>query len=255
MTKIKLSVEHVGLSFPKEKGDLEVIEDVSFEAHEYEFISIVGPSGCGKSSLIRIIAGLQQPTHGQVTYKGSVVEDPPQGMALVFQNFALLPWKTALDNVELALSNTPMDHDEKHERSMKALKMMHLEGFESAYPAELSGGMKQRVGIARALVSNPDLVLMDEPFSALDNLTAEELRAEMHSMLKNKHLPVNNIIMVSHNAEEVVELSDRIIVLSKPPSTVIDNIEVDLKYPRDKRGRSFASLMDRIYEDLYAAKS
>ncbi len=250
-----LEVKDVSLTFPIEgDGGYQVIGSVSFNAMNNEFLSIIGPSGCGKSTLIRIILGLQAPTRGRIVYEGKAVREPMDGMALVFQNFALIPWKTALDNVKLALANKDMSEEEKDKKAKDALEKVKLGGFETAYPPELSGGQKQRVGIARALASDPSLLLMDEPFSSLDELTAEELREETYSLLKNKTTLPRSVIMVSHNVEEVIELSDRIIVLSKPPSHIVDVVEVKLKYPRDRRSDAFDKIAQRLYKGLYTAE-
>lgn len=255
MPKSVVKVDGVSLTFPGEHdGGYQVIGDISFEAYENEFLSIIGPSGCGKSTLIRIMLGLQAPTKGRIVYNGQTVREPMPGMALVFQNFALIPWKTALDNVKLALANRDLTEMVKTRNSAEALAKVKLNGFESAYPPELSGGQKQRVGIARALVSEPSLLLMDEPFSSLDELTAEELREETYTLLKNESRPVKSVIMVSHNVEEVIELSDRIIVLSKPPSHVVDVVKVNLKYPRNRRSDGFDKISKRLYGSLYTAE-
>ncbi len=254
MKKI-LEVNNVGLSYSMGKGNFEVIDKVSFNVYENEFLTIVGPSGCGKSSLIRIISGLLEPTRGEVVYRRRKVNGPQMGMSMVFQNFALLPWKNAIENVQLSLINSNLSREEIEKRSNDAIKAVNLSGFETAYPGELSGGMKQRVGIARALVSYPDIILMDEPFSALDDLTAEQLRGELHYILKSKNIPVKSVIMVSHNVEEVVELSDRSIVLSKPPARIIDTLSLSMKYPRNKHSPEFQKAMDRIYKDLYSAEA
>ncbi len=229
--------------------------DVSFDVHDDEFLSLIGPSGCGKSSLIRTIIGLQDPTDGSVLFNGKEVSGPPYGMAMIFQNIALIPWKTALENVEFALENEKMADDEKAKRARNALEQVNLKGFENSYPSELSGGMQQRVGIARAVALEPELLIMDEPFSSLDELTAEQLRGEVHTILKNKALRVKSVIMVSHNVEEVVELSDRIIVLSKPPAKIVDEIKVGAKYPRNKQSKEFVDTTNRILKDLYAAEA
>ncbi len=246
-----LSVEHISMSFNVEGTMFNVIDNVNFKAYENEFLSIIGPSGCGKSTLIRIISGLLEPASGRVLYRGSEIRYPPLGMSLVFQDFALLPWLTALENVKIGLSKYRMNDEEKTEKSKKALAQVGLNGFEDVYPAELSGGMKQRVGIARAIVSDPEILLMDEPFSSLDSLTAEQLRGEVHNILKDANIPVKLVIMVSHNVEEVVELSDRIIILSKPPSHVIDDITVKMKYPRDRKSETFDAYENRIYKSIY----
>jgi len=250
-----VNVNDVSLSYSEDSRVLKVIDHLTFSVHEREFLSIIGPSGCGKSSMIRMIIGLQEPTSGKITFEGRVVGTPPVGMSLIFQNIALIPWKTALDNVEFAIENMDLSHEEAVKKSADALKLVGLEGFETAYPSELSGGMKQRVGIARALVSNPDLLLMDEPFSSLDELTAEQLRVEVRAILEDKNLKLKSVVLVSHNVEEVVEMSDRIIVLSKPPTHIVDTIRVGLSYPRDKRTNEFEAVMDRIFKDLYAAES
>jgi len=252
LPELMLSADGISLSYFHEKASLKVIDRISFKVYSGEFLSIVGPSGCGKSSMIRIMAGLMEPTAGRVFYKGKEVHSPPEGIALVFQNFALLPWKNALDNVKLALDNFPISDKEKTEKAMKALNDVNLGGFESAYPSELSGGMKQRVGFARALAEDPDLLLMDEPFSSLDDLTASQLRGEVHHILKDKALPVKSVVMVSHNVDEVVELSDRILVFSKAPSRIVDSIPVRIKYPREKQSSEFQSIVNRIYKDLYS---
>ncbi len=254
MAKPLLSVRNIKVSYTQGKQEIKILDGISFDVNTYEFFSIVGPSGCGKSTLIRIIAGLQKPTSGTVIYKGKEVTEPPGDISMIFQNFALFPWKTALENVILALENKGMSKEEMIKEGMEAIKEVNLQGFESAYPAELSGGMKQRVGVARAIVSDPDLLLMDEPFSSLDDLTAEQLRWEVHRIVKDKRLPIKAVIMVSHNVEEIVELSDRIIVLSKPPSRIIDTITVDLPYPRSRGSRAFLKVTGRIYEDLYAGE-
>jgi NitT/TauT family transport system ATP-binding protein len=248
-------INDLSLSYSEEEKELVVMKDVNLSVYYNEFVSIIGPSGCGKSSLIRMMIGLEKPTGGNVTFKGKPVESPPDGVSLVFQNVALIPWKTALDNVAFALENKGIPRNVIEKKSMAVLKLVELDGFETAFPSELSGGMKQRVGIARALVSDPDLLLMDEPFSALDELTADQLRVEVRTVLKNKHLPLKSVILVSHNVEEVVEMSDRIIVLSKPPSHIVDIIKVDMPYPRNKRSREFDKFTDRIFKDLYAART
>ncbi|VVB77224.1 Trehalose/maltose import ATP-binding protein MalK [uncultured archaeon] len=255
MSREIAKVNNISLSYSEEDKELVVMDKVNLSVYYNEFLSIIGPSGCGKSSLIRMIIGLQKPTGGDVTFKGKVVDGPPDAVSLVFQNVALIPWKTALDNVAFALENRGIPRAAIEKKSAAALKLVELDGFETAFPSELSGGMKQRVGIARALVSDPDLLLMDEPFSALDELTADQLRVEVRTVLKNKHLPLKSVVLVSHNVEEVTEMSDRIVVLSKPPSHIVDIIKVDLPYPRNKRSKEFEKVTDRIFKDLYAAKA
>ncbi len=253
MPKPLIKVNNVKLSFSRDNLNYEVIKNISFDAYTNQFLSIIGPSGCGKSSLIRIIAGLLQPSGGTVHYKGSAVHSPPQGISLVFQDFALLPWLTVLDNVKLSLLDSGLSDDNIDEKSRKMLEIVQLKGFENVYPAELSGGMKQRVGIARALVSDPQVLLMDEPFSSLDALTAEQLRSETRSILKDYGTSVKLVIMVSHSVDEVVEISDRVIALAKAPSRIVDDFKINLKYPRDKQSKEFYKYENKIYKDLYTA--
>jgi len=243
-----LVVKGVSLTIPLEKKTLEVLKGISFAVREGEFVSIIGPSGAGKSTLLRVIAGLVQPSSGTVFYRGQPVTRPSRGISMMFQNYALLPWKTALENVELALySNDQLTPSQKKEKALRALESVGLAGFENAYPGELSGGMKQRVAIARALVLEPEILLMDEPFSALDPLTAEHLREEVYSYIINPSSPVKSVIMVSHNVEEVVELSDKVIVLSPRPARVIGELSITLSRPRDKKSFEFYTYVDQIF--------
>lgn len=253
MARPILEIEKVALSFYRDKLTYDVIKDISFNAYKNEFLSIIGPSGCGKSSLIRIISGLLKPSSGRVRFNGAVVHEPPKGISLVFQDFALLPWLTVLENVMLPLSESSMSEEEKEGISLETLEMVELNGFENIYPAELSGGMKQRVGIARAMVSEPQVLLMDEPFSSLDALTAEQLRSETRKILKNVKNSVELVLMVSHSVEEVVEVSDRVIALTKSPSTVVDDFRISMAQPRDKQSKKFYGFENKIYGDLYAA--
>ncbi len=230
--------------------DARIIDGISFDAGKGEFVSVIGPSGCGKSTLLRIIAGLIRPTSGRVRYNGAEVRGPMAGISFVFQEFGLMPWLTASDNVRLGLSLTNFSEAEKSERTQALLEKMGLTGFEDAYPNMLSGGMKQRVGIARAIASDPNVLLMDEPFSSLDELTAETLRDDVYEMLKNKNISVSSVIMVTHNVEEAVELSDRIVVLSNKPSRVDSVVDVGLSQPRDRHSKKFMNLVDEVYATL-----
>ncbi|HUB92861.1 MAG TPA: ABC transporter ATP-binding protein [Candidatus Saccharimonadales bacterium] len=230
--------------------DANIIGGVSFEAMKDEFVSIIGPSGCGKSTLLRIIAGLIRPTGGKILYLGKKIEGTSKGISFVFQDFALLPWLTNIENVKLGCSMMRLSDNEKNKKAVATLDNLGLSGFEHSYPNVLSGGMKQRVGIARALVSDPKVLLMDEPFSSLDELTAETLRSDILYHLKNKNLPVNSVIMVTHNVEEAVELSDKIVILSKRPSKVAAVKYINLKRPRNKRSKEFLDMMDFVYATL-----
>jgi NitT/TauT family transport system ATP-binding protein len=246
-----ISVEHVSLDFRKEKEDLPVLVDVSMQALNNEFVTITGPSGCGKSTLLRIICGLGKATSGVVKFKGTPITKPTSQVAMIFQNFVLLPWRTALENVLFGLSSrNDLTEEQKKPQALAALESAGLKGFENVYPGELSGGMKQRVGIARALALQPQVLLMDEPFSSLDDLTAEHLRREIYSLLINPSSPIQSVIMVSHNVEEIVELSDKAVVLSARPAHVVDTVVNDLPRPRNKKSPEFFAKVDKIYSLL-----
>jgi len=243
-----ISLEHVGLDYRKEKEFMPVLIDISFETHKNEFVMITGPSGCGKSTVLRVIGGLVKPTTGVVKFRNQPILAPRNEIGMVFQNFVLLPWKTSMENVMFGLSSrSDLSEEEKKQKVMKALDDAGLKGFENVYPGELSGGMKQRVGVARALALEPEVLLMDEPFSSLDDLTAEHLRREIYSLLINPSSPVQSVIMVSHNVEEIIELADRAIVLSSRPGRVVGELEVDLPRPRDKKSKEFFDWVDRVY--------
>jgi NitT/TauT family transport system ATP-binding protein len=246
-----LNVDHVSLSYKLGKESLEVIDDISFTAEKNEFVAITGPSGCGKSSLLRVISGLQQPSSGTIKVKGNVVNGPTDEVFMIFQNFALLPWKNVLENIQIPLQSRGrlLQHDARI-KALKVIEDVGLTGFEKAYPGELSGGMKQRVGVARALAVEPEILLMDEPFNALDGLTAEHLRGEIYSLLIGTESPINVVLMVSHFVDEVVELADRVVVLSNRPAKVVEDMQIDLTRPRNKGSQRFHYYVDRIYSLL-----
>lgn len=243
-----VSVERIAFAFPE--SGIKTIGEVTFTAQKGEFVSVMGPSGCGKSTLLRIIAGLIRPSSGKVLYMNRMIRGPTLGMSFVFQDFALLPWLTNLENVKLGLSLIEISEKEKTERATELIERFGLTGFENYYPNVLSGGMRQRVGIARAVASEPQVLLMDEPFSSLDELTANSMRSDITYMLENKDISVNSVIMVTHNVEEAVELSDKIVVLSEKPSRVKGTFSVRMPRPRDKRGKEFQRIVDEIYATL-----
>jgi NitT/TauT family transport system ATP-binding protein len=246
-----VTVNHVSLDYHKQKEPLPVLSDVSLVAGKDELVAITGPSGCGKSTLLRIIAGLIRPTSGVVKVLDSEVTGPRGDISMVFQNFVLLPWKTALENVLFGLtSKREMTEAGKLERAQRALDTAGLTGFESVYPGELSGGMKQRVGVARALATEPAVMLMDEPFSSLDDLTAERLRKETYTLLINPQNSIKSVILVSHNVEEIIELADKVVVLSGRPAHVVGEFDVDLPRPRNKKSDEFFQWVDRVYSLL-----
>ena len=243
-----VTVDHVSLDYHKEKEPLPVLTDVSLKAGKDELVAITGPSGCGKSTLLRIVSGLIRPTSGKVKVLDSEVTGPRDDIAMVFQNFVLLPWRTALENVMFGLtSKKELTEAQRQERAQKALDVAGLTGFESVYPGELSGGMKQRVGVARALATEPKVMLMDEPFSSLDDLTAERLRRETYTLLINPQTSVQSVILVSHNVEEIIELADKVVVLSGRPAHVVGELAVDIPRPRNKKSDEFFQWVDKVY--------
>ena len=246
-----LSLKGISRHFPKASGDnLVVLENVDLSLKQGEIVGLLGRSGSGKSTLLRIIAGLIEPSAGTALCRGRPIDGPPEGVAMVFQTFALFPWLTVLANVELGLEALGIDREERRQRALTAIDLIGLDGFENAYPKELSGGMRQRVGFARALVVHPDLMLMDEPFSALDVLTAETLRTDIIDLWMDKRLPVKSILIVTHNIEEAVLMCDRILVFSSNPGRVATEIQVTLPHPRNRLDPAFRALVDAIYNRM-----
>lgn len=238
-------------SFLVGKGkEITVLEDINLKIYSGEFVSILGQSGAGKSTLLRILAGLIEPTEGEVLYKGQPLRKASAKIAVVFQSFALFPWFTVLENVKIGLVNRGLSEEEIKEKALKAIDLVGLDGFEDAYPRELSGGMRQRVGIARAVVVEPELLLMDEPFSALDVLTADNLRGDIVDLWREGKMPAKAILLVTHNIEEAVSMSSRAVVLSHNPGKVKADIPLELPYPRDRNSRDFKFVLDKIYTVL-----
>lgn len=243
-----INIENVSKSFiSAERQELLVLESVNFELGEGEIVSLLGKSGSGKSTLLRIMAGLIKPSAGSLYYREQKISGPVQGIAMVFQSFALLPWLTVLENVELGLEAMGVERKERRQRALKAIDTIGLDGFESAYPKELSGGMRQRVGFARALVVEPDILLMDEPFSALDILTTDNLRGDLLDLWHSKRTKIKGIICVTHDIEEAILMANRIVIFSSDPGTIQTEIKVDLPYPRDTNSLEFRELLDQIY--------
>jgi NitT/TauT family transport system ATP-binding protein len=227
---------------------IEVIAPVDLDVEPDQIITLLGPSGCGKSTLLRILTGLSKPSSGEVLWHGLPISTQNAGVAIVFQSFALFPWLTVLDNVEAPLEARGVPALERRKRALRILDTVGLDGFESAYPKELSGGMKQRVGFARALVVEPEVLFMDEPFSALDVLTAENLRNELLELWLSKKMPTSAIFIVTHNIEEAVLLADRVIVLGRNPAWVRADFPIELAHPRDRKSPRFVELVDYIYK-------
>jgi len=243
-----IEVDHVVKTFVSPDGSpLPVLDDISLDLREGEIVALLGRSGSGKSTLLRCIAGLIAPTSGDIRYRGQLLNGANPGVAMVFQSFALLPWLTVLQNVEIGLEALGVETGQRRERAERAIDAIGLDGFESAYPKELSGGMRQRVGFARALVVEPDALLMDEPFSALDVLTAQNLRAELLRLWHEKDFPTKAMLIVTHNIEEAVTLADRIFVLGANPGRIRTEISCGFPQPRDRHAESFQALVDQIY--------
>jgi NitT/TauT family transport system ATP-binding protein len=247
-----LNIRNVSRGFKKTQGDLLVLDGVNLSLRQGEIVGLLGRSGSGKSTLLRIIAGLIEPTDGEVTYKGKPLEGPADGVAMVFQTFALFPWLTVLQNVEAGLEAQGVGAAPRRERALAAIDLIGLDGFENAYPRELSGGMRQRVGFARALVVDPTLLLMDEPFSALDVLTAENLRTDLLDLWTQGKMPIKSVLIVTHNIEEAVFMCDRILVLASNPGRVMAEIRVPFKHPRNRLDPAFRRLVDDIYAKMTA---
>lgn len=243
-----IEIVNVQKSFKKgDRQELLVLDNINLKMFEGEIIAILGKSGSGKSTLLRIIAGLIQPTGGGVFYRGKSVLKPVRGIAMVFQTFALLPWLTVLQNVELGLEAQGLDKEVRRERALKAIDTIGLDGFESALPKELSGGMRQRVGFARALVVEPDILLMDEPFSALDVLTADNLKSDLLDLWQSKKTGLNGILFVTHSIEEAISVADRIIIFNSNPGSIRSDLKINLPFPRSDLDPRFRNQVDRVY--------
>ena len=244
-----LVADHVSKSFATPEGkDIQILGDISLDLYEGEIVALLGRSGSGKSTLLRTLLGLIAPSSGQVTYRGQPVMGPMKGMAMVFQSFALFPWLTVQQNVELGLEAQGVPSAERQKRALAAIDLIGLDGFESAYPKELSGGMRQRVGFARALVMNPDVLFMDEAFSALDVLTSETLRNELVELFTEGKIPTKVLLLVTHNIEEAIVMARRVVVLAPNPGQVRAEIAVNLPYPRDRDSAEVKALVEHVYQ-------
>ncbi len=246
---ILCELRHVDKEFPQAKGPpLRVLQDISLAMRPNEVVALLGPSGCGKSTILRILAGLTAPTRGEVLYHGAPLSGLNPGIGFVFQSFALYPWMTVTENVEAVLKAKALPNAEVSERASQAIRTVGLAGSEEAYPRELSGGMKQRVGMARAFSLDPETLFMDEPFSQVDALTAESLRAEVLDIWAAKDKNPSSIVMVSHDIKEVVYMADRIVVLDANPGRVRAVVENALPRPRDYRSPGLLQLVDRLHD-------
>jgi len=241
------------MAFAKRGGEpLTVLDRIDISIRSGEILGLLGRSGSGKSTLLRIAAGLIKPTSGEVIYRGAPLTGPAEGISVVFQTFALFPWLTVAENVEAGLDALGLPREEARRRAQDAIDLIGLDGFQSAYPRELSGGMRQRVGFARAMATRPDVLLMDEPFSALDVLTAETLRTDFLDLWEEKQLSTKSVLMVTHNIEEAVLMCDRLIVLSSHPARIGADINIPLPRPRDRLDEEFGNIVDNLYAVLTA---
>jgi len=244
-----IQANHITKQFPLPDGagTFTVLQDVNLAVQQGEIVALLGRSGSGKTTLLRLMAGLIQPDVGEIHNRGAKLHGHNLDVAMVFQNFALLPWETVLENVELGLKARGVPKAQRVEQALKAIDLVGLDGFENAYPKELSGGMQQRVGFARALVIHPNVLFMDEPFSGLDVLTAENLRGEIADLWEQQLFPAESILIVTHNIEEAVFLADRLIIMSANPGRVRGEVKVELTRPRDRQSTDFKALVDYVY--------
>jgi len=248
-TEPLLRIENLGKTYPRPEsgGSFTVLDGVSLDIRPKEIVALLGRSGSGKSTILRSVAGLLKPSSGAVYSGGRKVDGPNPDVAMVFQSFALLPWLTVMENVLIGVEAKRLDPREGRTRAAEALRMVGLEGFEKAYPRELSGGMQQRVGFARAFVVRPRILLLDEPFSALDVLTAENLRGEIGDLWEEGNFPAESVVMVTHNIEEAIMLADRIVILSSNPGRIRGQIRVSLPRPRQRGSSVFRAMADHVY--------
>ncbi len=242
-----LELKHIHQIYTSGARKFTAVEDVNLAVHEGEYVALLGPSGCGKSTLLRILTGLQKPSEGEVLYRGQALQGVNPHATIVFQTFALFPWLTVLENVELALKARGVPAGVRIPRALDLIDRVGLDGFENAYPRELSGGMRQKVGFARAMAIEPELLCLDEPFSALDVLSAESLRGELLELWTSGNIPTKAILMVSHNIEEAVFMADRIVIMDKEPGRIIAEMKVSLPHPRQRQSDEFRSLIDEVY--------
>ena len=250
MNELLLKLEHVNQAYGAGLRRFTAVEDVNLTLSAGEFVALLGPSGCGKSTLLRIIAGLQAPSQGKVSYHGQPLQGVNPYASIVFQTFALFPWLSVIENVELALKVKGVGLQQRARQAEDLLDRVGLDGFESAYPRELSGGMRQKVGFARAMAVEPELLCLDEPFSALDVLSAESLRGELLELWTEGKIPTKAILMVSHNIEEAIFMADRIVVMDKEPGRIVAEHKVDLPHPRQRKSPEFQAHVDQVYAIL-----
>ena len=244
-TSTKLSVDHVNMTFTRDGKATPVLEDINLEVREGEFICLLGPSGCGKSTLLNTMAGFLQPTSGAIRIDGEPVTGPDARRIFVFQERGVFPWLTVEGNIGFGLSKLP--REERTRRIAHYIKMVGLEGFEQSYPNELSGGMKQRLEVARALAVNPDMLFLDEPFGALDSITRLVMRGEL---LRIWEAEKKTILFVTHDIEEAIQLADRVVVMSTRPATIRRIVDVNIPHPRDLSSKRYLELREMIFGEI-----
>ncbi len=244
---LMLILKNVTRTFISKENTINALDNVNLEVKDEEFICILGPSGCGKTTLLRIIAGLDKPTAGEVLLDGVRVEKPGQDRGMVFQDYSLFPWRTVIDNIAFGPEVSGMDKEKRYERAREYLKLLDLEKFENSFPYELSGGMRQRIAIVRALINNPKLLLMDEPFGALDAQTRNIMQSELLRIWEKKH---KTILFVTHSVDEAVYLADRIVVMSARPGTIKEIFNIDLPHPRIRTSQEANIIRDRVLKSL-----
>jgi NitT/TauT family transport system ATP-binding protein len=242
-----LKLRHIEQIYTSGQRSFPAVRDINLTVFEGEFVALLGPSGCGKSTLLRIITGLQKPSEGRVQYRDQPLQGVNPHATIVFQTFALFPWLTVFENVDLALKARDIPSNIRAPRSLDLIDRVGLDGFETAYPRELSGGMRQKVGFARAMAIEPELLCLDEPFSALDVLSAESLRGELMELWTSGNIPTKAILMVSHNIEEAVFMASRIVVMDKEPGRIIAEVKVELPHPRQRKSEEFQRVVDEVY--------
>ena len=244
---VLLQVNNVAQKYGSGAKRFTAIENINLTIHEGEYVALLGPSGCGKSTLLRIITGLQPATEGEVLYRGEILKGVNPYASIVFQSFALFPWLDVQENVDLALKARGMPPEKRAPLALDLIDRVGLDGFETAYPRELSGGMRQKVGFARAMAVEPELLCLDEPFSALDVLSAESLRGELLELWLGGDIPTKAILMVSHNIEEAVFMADRIVVMDKNPGRIVTDFRIELPHPRQRKSPEFQTMIDQVY--------
>lgn len=244
---LTLIIKNVSRTFTVKGGIIQALNNLNLEVRDEEFMCILGPSGCGKTTMLRIIAGLDRPASGEILLDGSRIENPGQERGMVFQDYSLFPWRTVIDNIAFGPEVMGVDKEKRYERAREYLKLLDLEKFENSFPYELSGGMRQRIAIVRAIINNPKLLLMDEPFGALDAQTRNIMQTELLRIWEKKH---KTILFVTHSVDEAVYLADRIVVLSSRPGTVKEIFNVDLPRPRIRTSQEANRIRDMVLRSL-----